>query len=140
MQPQTPGQMDSTDQASALAGDVATNRPAHLAGAPPLKPDDWVWLNPNDRVRIKRENEYVVLGTVDDVSPDASIFWIWLDGGQGRVAIHEDDNTSVWFVEERPWLYRTVSSPTAKSVQTARRPMTLKKASPALSPGRPHPA
>jgi hypothetical protein len=63
-----------------------------------LTSDDWVWLNPNDRVRIQRRNETAAAGVIDVVAPDASIFWVWLDEGRGRVALHSDDAAAhVWF-------------------------------------------
>ncbi|WP_223937306.1 hypothetical protein [Arthrobacter sp. StoSoilB5] len=66
-----------------------------------LTPDDWVWLSPNDRVRIQRENEAALAGFIDIVAPDASIFWIWLDEGRGRVALHMDDDVGVWLEAEQ---------------------------------------
>lgn len=80
------------------------NGPGSHPGRPPLSREDWVFLNINDRICVRWENGVVNYGTVDVVAPDASIFWIWLDSGRGRVALHEDDNVSVWFEEERPWL------------------------------------
>jgi hypothetical protein len=72
----------------------------------PLMPYDWVCLNSNDRVCVQRENENLVNGTVDVVASDASVFWIWLDNGLGRVAVHEADNVSVWFEVKRQGLSR----------------------------------
>jgi hypothetical protein len=34
---------------------------------------------------------------IDVIAPDASIFWVWLDDGRGRVALHRDDDAHVWF-------------------------------------------
>jgi hypothetical protein len=62
-----------------------------------LTSDDWFWLNPDDRVRIQRPNETAAAGVIDIVAPDASIFWVWLDEGRGRVALHRDDAAHVWF-------------------------------------------
>lgn len=72
----------------------------------PLRREDWVFLNANDRICVRWENHVVNYGTVDVVAPDASVIWLWLDSGRGRVALHEDDSVSVWFEEERPWLSR----------------------------------
>lgn len=59
--------------------------------------DDWVWLNPGYKVQVRRRNEALMSGSVDVVAPDASVFWVWLDrGGLGRVALHEDDDVTVW--------------------------------------------
>ncbi len=61
-----------------------------------LTTDEWVWLNPNDRVKVQRGNGPIAAGFIDVVAPDASIFWIWLDDGRGRVALHMGDIVSVW--------------------------------------------
>lgn len=71
------------------------------AGQRELQREDWVWLNDGCRVRVKRENNRVVTGMVDIVAPDASIFWVWLDHGQGRIALHEDDQVTVWIEESQ---------------------------------------
>lgn len=71
---------------------------------PPLTTDDWVFLNPNDRVLVRARDASLESGVVDVVASDASVFWIWLDGGRGRITIHESDVVQVWFEEERPWL------------------------------------
>jgi hypothetical protein len=64
--------------------DRGTGRPRSGSA---LTTDDWVWLNPNDRVKLQRENEAIAAVFIDVVAPDASIFWVWLDGGRGRVAL-----------------------------------------------------
>ncbi|MFF1828240.1 hypothetical protein [Paenarthrobacter sp. NPDC058040] len=61
-----------------------------------LTTDDWIWLNAGDRVRVQRENEIAATGSIDVVSGDASIFWVWLDDGRGRVALHMEAKVSVW--------------------------------------------
>jgi hypothetical protein len=42
----------------------------------------------------------LVRGTVGDMVPDGSIFWIWIDGAGGRIALHEEDNVRVWLAAE----------------------------------------
>ena len=66
-----------------------------------LEVEKWVWLNSGQRVRVKREREAVSGGFVDLVAPDASIFWVWLDDGRGRIALHEDDKVSVWYEDNQ---------------------------------------
>lgn len=71
-----------------------------LTKYPPLKTKDWAGLTPGDRMYVQRENQLLMRGTVDDMVPDGSIFWIWIDGGGGRIALHKDDDVRVWLAEE----------------------------------------
>jgi hypothetical protein len=32
----------------------------------------------------------------DDLTGDASVIWIWLDGGRGRIALFDEEGTRVW--------------------------------------------
>jgi hypothetical protein len=54
-------------------------------------------LEEGDHVHVQGEDTTLV-GTVDCVMPDGSIFWIWQDAGAGRIAIHEPDNLTVTFI------------------------------------------
>ncbi|MGF6832494.1 hypothetical protein QF015_000643 [Paenarthrobacter sp. TE4293] len=56
---------------------------------PALSTDDWHILNTGDRVVAQRPNVSPCLGTIGDVSEDASIIWVWLDG-QGRIRVIEN--------------------------------------------------
>jgi hypothetical protein len=67
---------------------------------PPLKPKDWAGLSPGDRMYVHRESQVLMRGTVDDMVADGSIFWIWIDGAGGRIALHKDDDVRVWLAEE----------------------------------------
>jgi hypothetical protein len=60
---------------------------------PALSTDDWVFLNPGDRVFVERANETPRYGTIDDVSEDATLIWVWLDG-LGRVLVTENDDVT----------------------------------------------
>ncbi|MGF9649194.1 hypothetical protein AAIH32_14560 [Pseudarthrobacter oxydans] len=71
-----------------------------LTPYPPLKAKDWAGFTPGDRLYVQRENQLLMRGTVDDMVPDGSIFWIWIDGGGGRIAVHKDDDVRVWLAEE----------------------------------------
>ena len=64
-----------------------------------LRRNDWERLTPGDRVSIHLDGNAAHSGLVDIVAPDASIFWVLLDEGRGRVAIHEGDDASVWLIE-----------------------------------------
>lgn len=57
--------------------------------------EDWVWLDPGQRVHVERQYDAASGGVIDVIAHDASIFWVWLDNGRGRVAIHEDDNVRI---------------------------------------------
>ncbi|MFK0002712.1 hypothetical protein [Paenarthrobacter sp. NPDC090522] len=63
---------------------------------------EWAGLMPLDRVRIQLESRAVEFGSVDLIADDASIFWVWLDNGHGRVAVHQHDNVKVWREELSP--------------------------------------
>jgi len=58
-----------------------------------LSTDDWAFLNTGDRVVLQRPNEIPRPGTIDDVSNDASIIWVWLDG-LGRILVAENDEVT----------------------------------------------
>lgn len=64
--------------------------------------EDWVDLNSGEKVLIKRPREIAAYGTVDDISDDASCFWVWLDEDQGRVLISEGDGSTVWASRTSP--------------------------------------
>ncbi|KRE65470.1 hypothetical protein ASG79_13950 [Arthrobacter sp. Soil761] len=60
----------------------------------PMRTEDWVFLNTGDRIVVQRPKSMPSLGTIDDVSEDASIIWVWLDG-LGRILITENDEVTV---------------------------------------------
>jgi hypothetical protein len=61
-----------------------------------LSYENWVDLNPGNRVRVQRRGERPENGSVDDIADDASYFWVWLDDGRRRVLILEGDGSIVW--------------------------------------------
>jgi len=67
---------------------------------PPLKTKHWAGLTPGDRIYVQQETQMLLRGTVEDMVADGSVFWIWIDGGGGRIAVHKDDDVRVWLAEE----------------------------------------
>lgn len=67
-----------------------------------LSYEDWVYLAPESRVLVQRQGEGASAGSVDDVTEDASCFWVWLDGGRGRVLVSEGDGSTVWDLARDP--------------------------------------
>lgn len=61
---------------------------------PALSTEDWVFLNTGDRILVQRQNETPCPGTIDDVSEDAALIWVWLDG-LGRILITEGDDVTI---------------------------------------------
>lgn len=59
----------------------------------------WNQLGEGDGVTVQREDQTRVFGKVDVVADDGSIFWIWLDNGNGRIAIYGGHETHVWLPE-----------------------------------------
>lgn len=47
-------------------------------------------------VLVERDSSPLHGGEVDEITNDASVVWIWLDGGRGRIALFEDEGTRVW--------------------------------------------
>ena len=64
--------------------------------------NDWVDINPGNKVLVKRQGENALHGSVDDVAEDGSFFWVWMDEGRGRVLISEDDGSTVWTLVPDP--------------------------------------
>ncbi|MHC6593978.1 hypothetical protein [Arthrobacter sp. C152] len=60
----------------------------------PLDYHNWIHLNPGDKVVVKRTGCAPEHGTVDDLSEDASYFWVWIDG-QSRILIFQGDGTVI---------------------------------------------
>lgn len=61
----------------------------------PLALDDWVFLNTGDPVIVNTPEGRTFSGSIDIVADDASIFWVWVDGGGGRVAVQKEDRSRV---------------------------------------------
>jgi hypothetical protein len=61
-----------------------------------LSPYEWTELDVDHRVTVHTDEGRILCGSVDVIADDASIFWLWLDDGGGRVAIHEADDVKVW--------------------------------------------
>jgi hypothetical protein len=46
---------------------------------------------------VKRDGEGLLAGAIDVLTEDASVFWVWLDGSRGRIAVYVDEET--WLPE-----------------------------------------
>ena len=76
-----------------------TIRPTHAAGQPagePLPVAEWASLTRYERITLLRGTAPAASGSVDLVAEDGSIFWVHLDNGLGRVAVHAEDDAAVW--------------------------------------------
>ena len=71
----------------------------------PLPYEDWVYLDRGDEVVVQRPGHARRYGTVDELSEDASYFWVWLDG-HGRMLIFPGDGTLVSAPGARPRMTR----------------------------------
>lgn len=79
--------------------------PAHAAGALGQTPyekgeelpcSEWGLLEEGVYVLVERDTGQLLGGEVDDLTHDASVFWLWLDGGRGRIALYNDERIRVW--------------------------------------------
>jgi hypothetical protein len=57
--------------------------------------NDWVYLNPGDEVVVQRVGRSPYQGWVDDINDDASVFWVWLNDGRGRILVHAGDDSII---------------------------------------------
>ena len=57
---------------------------------------EWDQLEEGHQVLVQRDGLEPLAGEVDAVTHDASVFWVWLDGGRGRIAVYVDEGTRVW--------------------------------------------
>jgi hypothetical protein len=56
----------------------------------------WSQLEEGHRVIVQRDDQPPLAGIVDMRTEDASVFWVLLNGGRGRIAVYADEGTSVW--------------------------------------------
>jgi hypothetical protein len=70
--------------------------------APPLPVDQWCNLKARDRVSVTRESGYPATGQIDAMSEDASVFWVTLDHGMGRILVHSSDKVVVRRASKKP--------------------------------------
>jgi hypothetical protein len=57
---------------------------------------EWGQLEQGHSVIVQRDDGPLLGGEVDVRTYDASVLWIWLDGGAGRIAVYADQGTRVW--------------------------------------------
>jgi hypothetical protein len=77
-----------------IANPQVADSPTIAAGARPLSYHNWIHLNPGDRIIVKRSGFAPEQGTVDEVSEDASYFWVRIDG-QSRILIFHGDGSAI---------------------------------------------
>ena len=80
-------------------------QPGDKAGDPvpryhPLPFRDWVYLNRGDEVLVQRVGHSEYHGLIDDINDDASVFWVWLNDGRGRILVHAGDDS---IIKRRNW-------------------------------------
>lgn len=61
-----------------------------------LPSKEWGRLEEGHEVIVQRDGLQLLLGEVDAVTHDASVFWVWLQGGRGRIALYIYEGTRVW--------------------------------------------
>jgi hypothetical protein len=61
-----------------------------------LQSKEWGLLEKGVYVLVERDKASLLRGEVDDLTGDASVIWIWLDGGRGRIALFDEEGTRVW--------------------------------------------
>ncbi|MBT2585386.1 hypothetical protein [Arthrobacter sp. ISL-95] len=61
-----------------------------------LPPMEWRRLEEGRLVLVQLDNGPILAGEVDEATDDATVFWVWLERGLGRLAVFDDDNISVW--------------------------------------------
>ena len=75
---------------------ASSDRQADIGSpAKPLTIADWVYLNVGDEVVVQRLGELPHAGEVDDVNDDATIFWVCLHNGRGRILVSARDGSLV---------------------------------------------
>ncbi|PTT68773.1 hypothetical protein [Arthrobacter sp. HMWF013] len=70
--------------------------PVSYAKGSKLPAREWGQLEEGHYVMVQREGEPILTGEVDARTKDGSVFWVWLDGGRGRIAVYADEGTRVW--------------------------------------------
>jgi hypothetical protein len=61
-----------------------------------LSSSQWVQLEKGRSVIVQRNDEPPLAGKVDTRTEDASVLWVWLDDGLGRIAVYADEGARIW--------------------------------------------
>jgi hypothetical protein len=61
-----------------------------------LSYSQWGQLEEGRYVIVQRNNEPPLAGKVDTRTEDASVLWVWLDDGLGRIAVYADEGARIW--------------------------------------------
>lgn len=57
---------------------------------------DWAMLRRGQAVELRRGNTLIRRGTVDDLTPDATMLWLSHHGAENREIIHPGDGYQLW--------------------------------------------
>ena len=58
----------------------------------------WENLTPGTHIEVRAADRSVSRGRVDEIMPDGSAVWYWLDNGLGRHLAHVSDETRIHIV------------------------------------------
>lgn len=61
----------------------------------PLLQRQWKYLWPKERVQLRRGQEIIANGWIDEITPDATTLWAHLDEGNGRIMVHQTDGIEI---------------------------------------------
>lgn len=61
----------------------------------------WKYLWRQEFVELRRGTAVVGRGYIDEATNDASIIWIYLANGLGRIMLHQHDGIDIWRVDPR---------------------------------------
>jgi len=67
-----------------------------MSGSAPFDVEQWIHLNSGDTVIIQRAGEAPNTGQIDEVNEEATMFWVLLDQGRGRILVHAGDESLVY--------------------------------------------
>lgn len=82
-----------------LASDASAHE--HERRREPLLMKQWKYLWPHEFIELRRGNIVLGTGYVDETTDDASIIWIHLANGRGRILIHHNDGIDIWRLDAR---------------------------------------
>jgi hypothetical protein len=81
-----------------MNGDTLATPGPLAAQARPIDDHNWVHLDPGDRVTATGNGFEPNHGTVDNVSEDATYFWVWINGPSRILIFHGDGTVTYGFL------------------------------------------